>query len=86
MLQLLHSNHFDSLQTFIEFLYQLPESKVRRYCLPYIGSRHEETRRKASHKEEEAIASLMNSCKHHKFFPAYIEYISMVDIDVLKNT
>ncbi|MDF2014674.1 ArsR/SmtB family transcription factor [Priestia megaterium] len=85
LLQLLHSNHFDSLQNFFEFLHQLPEREMRRCCLPYIGSQHEEARRKASYKEEEAIASLMNSCKHHKFFPAYIEYISTVDMDVLKN-
>ena len=85
LLQLLHSHHFDSLQDLIEFLNQLPENKVRRCCLPYLGSQHEETRGKASHKKEESIASLMNSCKHHKFFPAYIEYISTVDIDVLKK-
>ncbi|MEH7292200.1 metalloregulator ArsR/SmtB family transcription factor [Priestia megaterium] len=85
LLQLLHSNHFDSPQTFFEFLHQLPESEIRRFCLPYIGSQHEEIRKKASHKEEKAIASLMNSCKYHKFFPAYIEYISTVDIDVLKR-
>ena len=85
LLQLLHSNYFDTLHNFLDFLHQLPESEVRSRCLPYTGSHHEEIRRRASFKEEEAIASLMNSCKHHKFFPAYIEYISTVDIDVLKK-
>jgi predicted DNA-binding protein YlxM (UPF0122 family) len=85
LLQLLQSNHVDSLQNFFEFLQQLPESEMRRFCLPYTGSHHEELRRRASFKEEEAIASLMNSCKQHKFFSTYIEYISTVDIMKLKK-
>lgn len=85
LLQLLYVEEFEDLKTFLDYIDNLNEEKLRFYSLPFLGKENEQNRKKASLGDRSARIKLINSCSKHKFFPNYIEFICIVPVDRLKS-
>lgn len=85
LLQILHTNDFMSIQEFTEYINQSQEYDLRITCLPYVGMNFQDLRSKSAAQDKGAICELKNVTKDNPFFPNYIEFISLVDINELKN-
>jgi len=84
LLQLLHQRNFNDLSSFITYIRELPEQELKFISIPYVGARFQELRQQAARRNKEAIKELKEVTKDNPFFPAYIEFISLVDTKELK--
>ncbi|WYP27115.1 metalloregulator ArsR/SmtB family transcription factor [Alkalihalobacillus sp. FSL W8-0930] len=85
LLQLLHYLDDHSLESFQTFVHSLNESELRRYCLPYLNQKLEETVRLAARGDAKAVKTIAAANQHIAFMPDYIEYICTTEIDPLKE-
>ncbi|ADU29104.1 ArsR/SmtB family transcription factor [Evansella cellulosilytica] len=85
LLQILHTNDFTSLQAFTNYVEECEELALRMTCLPFVGMNYQDLRKKAAEQDAGAINELKKMTKDNSFFPAYIEFISKVDIYELKR-
>lgn len=85
LLQILHAHDFSPIQAFTDYINQSQEYDLRLTCLPFVGMNYQELRYKAAAQDNEAINELKMITKDNPFFPSYIEFISKVNINELKN-
>ncbi|MDV2684040.1 metalloregulator ArsR/SmtB family transcription factor [Alkalihalophilus lindianensis] len=84
LLQLLHHSDTDNLDDFCSNIEMLQGSTFKFICLPFIGDRFQHLRERAAVGEESAILELKRITSENPFFPQYIEFISLTDVDELK--
>lgn len=87
LLQLLHAFEINSNDVvgFVEYINLLSEEDLRYNCLPYLGKELQDRRRLAAKRQRESIDFMKQESKENKYFPPYIEFISQINIDELKN-
>jgi hypothetical protein len=85
LLQLLQQDAFGDLESFLDYVKQLDWVELRRHALPYLGTAMEEARHKAASGDPESAEELIRFCQGHKFFPAYIRFVSEVDVEELRR-
>ncbi|MGD6815650.1 ArsR/SmtB family transcription factor [Metabacillus sp. 113a] len=85
LLQLLHEESFENLSTFTAYVHSLSKEAFTFTCLPFLGSRLQNTRLKAASGEEAAMEKLKNAAGWNPFFPAYIDLICTEDTEWLKK-
>ncbi|HET7579851.1 MAG TPA: metalloregulator ArsR/SmtB family transcription factor [Bacillales bacterium] len=85
LLQLLHQQDFADLSTFTVYIKNLSEQELRFICIPFIGSKHQETRKNAAEGNQKAVNELKEITKNNPFFPAYIEFVCKTNHKDLKN-
>ncbi|WP_391209584.1 ArsR/SmtB family transcription factor [Psychrobacillus sp. L4] len=85
LLQLLHKRDFHDLGEFTSYIQTLPMTELTFICLPFIGSKYQEIRRRASLGEESAMKEMMKLTSDHSFFPNYIEFICQANGKRLKE-
>ncbi|GAE26644.1 transcriptional regulator [Halalkalibacter wakoensis JCM 9140] len=84
LLQLLHQSDTDNLNDFCSNIEMLQDSTFKFICLPFIGDRFQHLRERAAVGEESAILELKRLTSENPFFPQYIEFISLTDVNELK--
>ncbi|WP_181351295.1 helix-turn-helix transcriptional regulator [Thalassobacillus sp. CUG 92003] len=85
LLQLLHQEDFEDLASFTSYVKKLSASELRHIAIPYLGRHNEELRHQAAQGSKEAVKQLQLYTKDNPFFPAYIEFVSDVEIKWLKG-
>lgn len=85
LLQLLHQEKFTEIEHFISYIKQLSEIDLKYICLPFIGQKYQELRKKAAIGQQGAVTELMTLTKDNPFFPTYIAFICDVDAAYLKE-
>ncbi|MFY0544558.1 ArsR/SmtB family transcription factor [Brevibacillus sp. H7] len=85
LLQLLQQEAFGDLGTFLDYVKQLDPVELRRHSLPYLGTAMEETRSEAAGGDRDSAEKLIRFCRGHKFFPAYIRFVSEADVEELRR-
>lgn len=85
LLLLLHQKDFTDLLEFKTYIERLTPEEMKRNCIPFLGSSFQDVRKKAAKEDQLAINELKNASKDNPFYPAYIEYICTVDVEVLKK-
>ena len=85
LLQLLYKEEFQDLSQFRAKIDSLSEEDLKYICLPFLGEKHEKTRRLAASGDVTAIYELMELTHDHQFFSAYIRFICDVHVQVLKS-
>ncbi|PEB50857.1 transcriptional regulator [Bacillus pseudomycoides] len=85
LLQLLYQKDFSDLSQFIEHINALSEVDLKYVCLPFVGDKYQETRRKAANREGQAVQELKEITRNHQFYSTYIEFICNADIQLLKE-
>lgn len=85
ILQILHEKNFANVEEFSSFIMDLPDERFTFICLPFTGEGFQKKRKDAAHGSREAMQVLQEETKDHPFFPAYIEYVSTVNREELKN-
>ncbi|QFF99140.1 ArsR family transcriptional regulator [Psychrobacillus glaciei] len=85
LLQLLHIGDFNELKEFTSFIQALPLEDLTFICLPFIGNKYQELRRRAALGEESAMKEMMKLTNDHSFFPNYIEFICQANGRRLKE-
>lgn len=85
LLQLLHKKVFNELKEFTSYIHTLPLTDLTYICLPFLGGKYQEIRRRASLGEESAMKEMMRLTRDHSFFPNYIEFICQANGKRLKE-
>ncbi|NGQ95987.1 winged helix-turn-helix transcriptional regulator [Brevibacillus sp. SYP-B805] len=85
LLQLLHARPFADLADFLDYVSSLDARRLRYESLPFLGMSQEERRQSAADGDRKAVRHLIDRCRDHKFFPAYIRYICEADTERLKR-
>ncbi|WP_019241017.1 MULTISPECIES: ArsR/SmtB family transcription factor [Bacillus] len=85
LLQLLHIKDFADLQEFISYINVLPINDLKYHSLPFIGDKYQLVREKAAKGSESAINEMKEHTHDNSFFPSYIQFISEVDGETLKE-
>ncbi|WP_430788943.1 ArsR/SmtB family transcription factor [Virgibacillus flavescens] len=85
LLQFLHQEAFKDLNELSGYIEERGEIQLRHICFPYVGSCYEAVRESASTGSNAAVEKLKEITKDNPFYPAYIDYISTVDPEVLKK-
>ncbi|WP_442858778.1 ArsR/SmtB family transcription factor [Bacillus sp. KH172YL63] len=84
LLLLLHQKECQTLPEFLTYVDHLQETDLRYICLPYIGSRWQEHRKRASLGDGGSRVELQQAVKDHPFFPDYIHHICTEEPSTLK--
>lgn len=85
LLQLLHQKDFSELPSFISYIKELSNLKLKFICLPFIGNEFQEVRKQASLGDAASVKEMKRLTSDNPFFPDYIEFICNVDVDFLKK-
>ncbi len=85
LLQLLHQQDFADLPAFLSYIAALDPENLRYKALPFLGSSQQANRAKAAGGDGLAAETMIDSCREHKFFPAYIRFICQVDAEELRE-
>lgn len=85
LLQLLHQHSFSDISAFFSYLSKLSDQEFRRVCIPYTGLQFEDVRLKAAQGDTSSMDELKQITKENPFFPKYIEFICVTDVQSLKN-
>jgi DNA-binding transcriptional ArsR family regulator len=85
LLQLLHAQPFSELTAFLAYIKSLDQEALRYEALPFLGMDREDMRRLAAAGNGTAKQQLIEHCREHKFFPAYIRYICETDVEGLRR-
>jgi len=82
LLQLLHAfeRNSNDLDKFKDYINNLSDEKLKYSCLPYFGTALQECRMLAANGNRESVDSMKQAAKDHPFLPAYIEFISQVNV------
>ncbi|WP_410982946.1 ArsR/SmtB family transcription factor [Bacillus cereus] len=85
LLQLLYQEDFQDLYEFTQYINSLLEFELKYICIPFVGCKYEEKRKNAANGEREAVQALQEITSSNPLFPAYIDFICKVDIQLLKD-
>lgn len=85
LLQLLHTEVFDTLEQFADYAMKLEEERFIYEMLPFLGSGMEDLRRSTAQKDAEAAAEMKKVCAGHAFFPEMIDTALNTSADRLKD-
>jgi len=85
LLQVLHYRKSESIEEFCLYIDQLAEEELKYICLPFTGNENQRDRKAASKGNSDAVERLKKKTRENPFFPAYIEFISVVEISLFKN-
>ncbi|RNB91463.1 ArsR family transcriptional regulator [Brevibacillus fluminis] len=85
LLQLLHADDFSDLESFLGFIRSLSDIELLYHSYPYVGKKQEALRKKAASGDADAIDQLVERCRDHKFFPAYLRFLQQVDPGELRE-
>lgn len=86
ILQLLHLKEFKTIEEFTEIINSMDSNSFIHQCLPYIGTKYEDTRKEISmHNNKQVILEWIHATKNHKYFSGYIDYLVHTDINFLKR-
>ncbi|MBB6452489.1 biotin operon repressor [Salirhabdus euzebyi] len=85
LLLLLHQKDFSDITEFSSFIHKLSDEEIRYICIPYIGYKHNDVRKNAAQGDILAISKMKNLTKDNPFFPDYIEFVSHVEVNYLKD-
>ncbi|KEK22185.1 ArsR/SmtB family transcription factor [Bacillus gaemokensis] len=85
LLQLLYQEDFTDLPEFIQYVNAISEEDLKCVCLPFVGYKYQETRKKAAIGEQEAMQELKEITSNNRFYPAYIDFICKADVKLLKE-
>ncbi|MGE6256507.1 ArsR/SmtB family transcription factor [Heyndrickxia sporothermodurans] len=85
LLQILHSQDFDSLSSFLTYISNLTDQQLKYLSLPFLEESHQKLRYLASQGDMDAMDQMILACKHHLFFPQMIHFLSEVDLSELRG-
>lgn len=85
LLQLLHTQDFDSLTNFITYITDLPDQRLMYFSLPFLEESQQDNRYLASQGDMNAINEMIFACKQHLFFPKMIYFLSEVNMSELRR-
>ncbi|MGE8203499.1 ArsR/SmtB family transcription factor [Heyndrickxia sp. NPDC080065] len=84
LLQLLHTQDFHSLMSFISYISDLTDQQLKYFSLPFLEESQEYNRHLASQGDTDAFNRMILACKQHLFFPQMIHFLSEVDMSELR--
>ena len=87
LLQLLHAFGINSngVEDFTKYVAALSEEDLKYNCLPYLGDELQESRRLAAKGVSHSVELMKQEAKENIFFPAYIDFIYLANVDELKT-
>ncbi|MCM3454669.1 ArsR family transcriptional regulator [Heyndrickxia oleronia] len=85
LLQLLHTQDFDSLPSFLGFLANLSNQQLVYHALPFLEESQQHVREAASKGDKDAFSEMILASRQHIFFPNLIHFISEVDQNELRR-
>lgn len=85
ILQLLHEQDFQSLDSFMSYVEALDEVDLRLKALPYVGEFDQGQRMEAIQGDKVIQKLMIESCKEHHFFPQLISFVCTVKIEEVRK-
>ncbi|MFZ3580245.1 ArsR/SmtB family transcription factor [Virgibacillus sp. DJP39] len=85
LLQILHQKDFADLVSFNKYVRSLSSKELKSIAIPYLGKGADVLKDNLINGSEEALKELQHMTRNHPFLPTYLEFISEVSIEELKN-